>query len=458
MPLRYLVTDDRAWAADFFGRPVQPGDPLVDSAAARAELERDGEAPRFIHLSADPAAEALLLLQTLELRRLPAPIYLITEAGGADERLARLEETGRQVLIWPRDRLRLLALWNDLAPSTPARPTTGIEIIQRRLRCWTPSLLPLAERLALAAEHDVTVLLTGETGVGKSYLAQLLHEQSPRRAERFLTVACGAITPSLIESEFFGHVKGAFTGADRAKIGKFEAAGAGTLLLDEIDALSLEQQANLLRIVESGEFEPVGETQTQKIRCRVVVTSNRDLGREAAAGRFREDLYYRLNVMQFDLAPLRERPMDVPWLIQGLAARYATRFKKPLRALAPETLALLLSHPWPGNLRQLENVLQAAVLVCPGPVLFPEHLPDTLRLAHDRRAQGPAIPPVPPRGGDSLSQNRATTERAVILRALAQHGYSRIDAARALGISRVTLYKKMKKYRLFEREPIALGS
>lgn len=453
-----LVTADRVWAAEFLGRPPLPDDCISDFAASLGALDLDGESPRFIRLAGPIGPDAELLLRTLRLRSLPAPLTFIVDEGCPDGDLARLEAEGGQVYFWPRDRERLRGFWRRTPQEAPPAPAA---LLARRLRCWTPSLVPLAQRLALAAEHDITVLLTGETGTGKTYLARLLHELSPRRSERFCTVPCGAIAPTLIESEFFGHVRGAFTGADRARIGKFAAAGAGTLLLDEVDALPLEQQANLLRIVESGEFEPVGSAETQQIRCRVIVASNRDLAAEVAAGRFRDDLYWRLNVMPFHLPPLRQRQEDLPWLIRGLAARFAAKFKKPLRDVAPETLALLAALHWPGNLRQLENAVQAAVLLCRGDQLLPGDFAELGQSATDAEA----ILPFSPRGAGAappaeptLSRNRESSERTLILRTLAQHGQRRAEAARALGVSRVTLYKKMKKYGLFAAQPLALTS
>jgi two-component system, NtrC family, response regulator HydG len=306
--------------------------------------------------------------------------------------------------------------------------------------------LPLVDRIALGASHDVTVLINGETGTGKTYLARLMHDYSPRRQHRFLTIGCGAISANLIESEFFGHAKGSFTGADRAKIGKFAAVGEGTLLLDEIDTLALEQQATLLRVIETGEFEPVGSTETQHCNARLVVASNIDLEKAVALGKFRADLYFRLNVMSFHLPPLRERISDIEPLARGMAVRFARKFNKELYDIHPEAMAALESFAWPGNLRQLENVVQHAVLMAIGPELLLRHLPAAVQEAADASPfeEEPLIL------GDSLHEQRDQAERSVIQRALVSNGFNRTRAADALGISRVTLYKKMRKYGLLK--------
>lgn len=323
------------------------------------------------------------------------------------------------------------------------------EVIARHLLSQTPSLLPWTERLALVAAHNVTVLLTGETGTGKTHLARLIHECSPRRMHRFLTVPCAALAANLVESEFFGHVQGAFTGADRNKIGKFEAAGDGTLLLDEIDALGLEQQAGLMRVIETGEFEPVGSNETRINRARIIVASNWDLEEAVKAGRFRQDLFYRLNVISFHLPPLRERWQDTEALARGMVNRLTAKFHKEPMTIHPDTLNILEAFPWPGNIRQLENVMQQAVLMATGTELRPEHLPLPVRDCLPRSSLSLG------ERGESLLERRNILERGIIERVLQKSGYSRAQAASLLGVSRVTLYKKMKKYGLLEGEPLA---
>jgi DNA-binding NtrC family response regulator len=400
-------------------------------------------------LTATPADHetALRLVQEIYLRKFP-PVLLLLDANSApsEESTQRLEPYLAQRLTWPEQAAELVAVLGrrlDRVRPFPGTAPEGIhESLSRRLLPQTPSLEFLIDRLAIAAEHDVTVLLTGETGTGKTHVAQLMHECSPRRGAPFLVVPCGAIPPNLMESAFFGHVRGAFTGADRDKVGKFEAAGQGTLLLDEIDALPLEQQAGLLRVIETGEFEPVGSNETRRCRARLIVASNWDLEQAVRQGRFRQDLFYRLNGMSFHLPPLRDRVGDIAPLVRMLAAVYNTRFRKDLFDISLETLETTESHPWPGNIRQLENAVQQAVLMSRGNQLLAEHLPHEIRRVPLQPTNGPVA--------GALERNRDAAERQLIERALATNNQSRTRTAHALGISRVTLYKKMKKYGLLD--------
>ena len=437
------------------------------SQSIQAHLEDHGGRPAFCcpfdnireHLAGDTDGLLLIavanamdlraavrLVQDISLQNLP-PVVVLLGDPSMQGALLPLERYIARRLDWPGEAMALTQLLRDVGRGREFNEKTSEtleDLLSRRLLALTPSLLPLVERIALAAQHDVTVLLNGETGTGKTYLSRLIHDHSPRRAHRFLTVPCGAISANLVESEFFGHVKGAFTGADRPKVGKFAAVGQGTLLLDEIDTLGLEQQATLLRVIETGEFEPVGSIETAQCAGRLIVASNIDLEEAVARAKFRPDLYFRLNVMSFHLPPLRERVQDIAPLARGMAARFNRKFNKDLFDIHPEAMAALEAYPWPGNLRQLENVLQHAVLVSSGPELLLQHLPPAL--------QDQALPSIPheDNGVDSLHHHRDLIERNVIQRALMSNGFSRTRAAGSLGISRVTLYKKMKKYGLMK--------
>lgn len=403
-------------------------------------------------LLAGQPADALAvkgLLQELQLLHYgPRLILLETPAAAVGDSLNGLESRLNQRQMWNEGRDLLAAIaaqatGNGLDFFNPERESTK-ERIGRRLVSHTPSLAPLADQLALAAAHDVTVLLDGETGTGKTFLARLIHECSPRSASRFLVVPCGALAPNLIESEFFGHAKGAFTGADAAKVGKFAAVGSGTLLLDEIDVLSLEHQAKLLRVLETGEFEPVGSNETHTCQGRVIAATNVNLEEAVEGGAFRRDLYYRLNVMAFHLPPLRERVHDIEPLVRGLVARFAMKFRKDLVRIHPETMQALEAFDWPGNIRQLENVVQQAVLLSHGTELLVKNISPLVQ-----NRCGPVFSTRSSAG--TLMQSRESAERASILRALEGANYCRTRAAKALGVSRVTLYKKMRAYGLLAR-------
>jgi transcriptional regulator with PAS, ATPase and Fis domain len=348
-------------------------------------------------------------------------------------------QLARELTVWAR---RSLSPGNRFAD--PATETIS-QKIRRKLVNHTPSLTTMVEQLCIAAAHDVTVLIEGETGTGKSFLAKLIHDCSARKANRFLVVSCGTLSGNLIASEFFGHAKGAFTSADGAKVGKFAAAGEGTILLDEIDTLGLEHQANLLRVIETGEFEPVGSNDTEICKARIIAATNWNLTDAVERGTFRRDLYYRLHVISFRLPPLRHRPEDIGPLVRGMVAKYGTKFNKRLFSVCPEALRTLESFPWPGNIRQLENVVQQAVLTSSGNELKVHHLSPLVQAKSDN----PAVTlPVSNGYGGTLKESRAAMERSNILRALERAGQSRTRAAQLLGISRVTLYKKMGKYGL----------
>ena len=284
---------------------------------------------------------------------------------------------------------------------------------------------------------EATVLITGESGTGKELVARVIHDQSPRRKGPFVAVNCGALPAELLESEMFGHVRGAFTGAVRDRAGRFELASDGTLFLDEVGDLPLSLQVKLLRVLQDGTFERLGENRMRVSHARVVAATHVDLARAVREGRFRDDLYYRLRVVPIEIPPLRHRREDIEPLARVLLARVGARHGRALQ-FSPDVLRVLLQYDWPGNVRELENVLEYAVTVCRGQTLLPEDLPALSSL-------GPALPPGPI--ADASPPDRAIPHReeaAALRQALDAHHWRRADAARALGISRITLWRRMR--------------
>ena len=328
-------------------------------------------------------------------------------------------------------RRRASLLERGLTPPDPGSSFVGESPPFRRL-------LHLVE---LAAPTDSTVLVTGETGTGKEMVAKLLHARSPRRTRPFVVVECAALQEGLLQSELFGHERGAFTGAERAKPGLFEVASGGTVFLDEIGEVSLATQVKLLRVLDTSTFRHVGGTNEIRVDVRVLAATNRDLHAMVRQGLFREDLFYRLSTVSLPLPPLRERGEDVDLLAQAFVARFAERYGVE-RRLSPETLDTLRSHPWPGNVRELLHVVEAAMVVCEGTVILPEHLPASLRCA--------AAAPVAATGVDD-SESLVTLEsleRTHIERTLRATGGHRGNTARILGISERNLYRKLREYGL----------
>jgi DNA-binding NtrC family response regulator len=293
-------------------------------------------------------------------------------------------------------------------------------------------------------DTDTTVLIRGESGTGKGLIAQAIHYTDPRRQDGpYVEVSCGAIPRELLESELFGHVKGAFTSAIRDRIGRFELANGGTILLDEIDSLSPYLQVKLLRVLQQKVFEMVGDTKTKKVDVRIIAATNRDLIEEIKKGNFREDLYYRLNVITIDVPPLRERKSDIPNLVRHFLASFNQKTRRNITSITKETMSLLTDYDWPGNVRELENTLERIVVLSHGEVLTPEDLPEHIL----RKSDNPDLKNLNLRAG-TLKDNLKEPEKQIILQALEQAGWNRKRAADILKINRTTLYNKMKEHSL----------
>ena len=301
----------------------------------------------------------------------------------------------------------------------------------------SPAIRAVLEVIERVAPAVTTVLILGESGTGKELVAKRIHELSPRRDAPFIAVHCAALPESLLESELFGHEKGAFTGASSRKLGRFELAHGGTIFLDEIGELSPAIQAKLLRLLQFKEFERVGGTQTLHADVRILAATNRDLRREVEKGHFREDLYYRLNVVPITVPPLRERREDIPLLAEFFVQRFSRRLGIPTLGVSAEALQILSRYHWPGNVRELENVIERAMVLFRPNWIEPEHLPPELRQGEFGSVETDSdLPPL------------WQVERRMILRALEDTGWNQSAAARQLGISRSRLRYRIKKFRV----------
>ena len=295
----------------------------------------------------------------------------------------------------------------------------------------------LAEK---AARYSTTVLILGESGTGKELIARGIHYEGERAAMPLVPVNCGGIPEHLLESELFGYKKGAFTGADRDKKGLFQAAAGGTIFLDEIGELPLALQVKLLRVLQENEVRPVGDSKHLRVDVRVVAATAKNLEDAVRRGLFREDLYYRLNVLRIALPPLRQRPEDIPPLCQQFLERFNAKMGKRLQTIAPAAMAVLLGYGWPGNVRELENAIERAVLLADGGILMPEHLPSEIDLCR-RGACSDGVPE-----GFSLKAAQRATEEKLIAQALQKTSGNRTQAARLLEISHPSLLSKIKTY------------
>jgi DNA-binding NtrC family response regulator len=299
-------------------------------------------------------------------------------------------------------------------------------------------LLQLIERVA---PSESTVLITGETGSGKERVAKLIHARSPRRFSPFVIVDCAALQEGLLQSELFGHERGAFTGADRAKPGLFEVAHRGTIFLDEIGEVSQATQVNLLRVLDTSTFRHVGGTAEISVDVRVVAATNRDLAKMVKQGAFREDLFYRLSTITIEIAPLRERGGDIEIMARHFMATLNERFRCA-RQLSPAALQLLRAHNWPGNVRELRHAIEAAMIVCDGPEILPEHLPGAVRRSAPVHATSAPV--------NGRVQTLEELELAQIRLALEAAGGHRGNAAKMLGVSERNLYRKLREHRLVQ--------
>jgi two-component system NtrC family response regulator len=445
-PIRILVVDDEQNARDAL-RSILAEEGYVVEEAADGE-EGLAKLSTFLPdlVLADvrmPKMDGLTLLKKAKEQGSSATFLVMTAFASIEAAVEAMRSGAENFLVKPLDVNAVLAVLEKVIEKR--RLVREAEILRERVRerfrfdkiiGESPELQAVFDVIKRAAPTKATVLVLGESGTGKELVAQAIHEESPRKEKPFVRVNCAALSESLLESELFGHEKGSFTGAIGRKEGRFELADGGTLFLDEIGEISPSLQVKLLRVLQTHEFERVGGTQTLKVDLRLVAATNKDLAAEVKAGHFREDLFYRLNVVAVTLPPLRQRKGDIPALVDFFIEKYAKSYTKEIKGLAPGTLNALLSHDWPGNVRELENVVERAVVLARAEQLTSDDLPPALQGPRPTGKPGSLIP------GGTLYD----IEREAILRTLEMVSGSTARASDVLGISIRKVQYRLKEY------------
>ncbi|MFO0972076.1 MAG: sigma-54 dependent transcriptional regulator [Phycisphaerae bacterium] len=456
-PTRVLVVDDDkiilTSLAEFLRVEGYAVTGVGSVAEAIGELERSAPAVVITDVNM-PRSDGFELLRVLRQRFAEVVPIVITGYGTIESAVEAIKMGAYDYLTKPivDDEIRLVleravAQQALLAENRSLKRQLGERYSLDAIIGHDHKMLKLFDLVETVADTRTTVLLTGESGTGKTLVARTLHQRSARRDKPFVEVSCGAVPETLLESELFGHVKGAFTGATAEKIGKVKAADGGTLFLDEINSASASFQAKLLRVLQERQFEPVGSNKTETVDVRFILACNVDLRREAQAGRFRPDLYYRIAVVTLQLPSLAERLGDIPRLAERFLAKYRAELGKDVAGIAPEALQALQRYHWPGNVRELENAIERAAVLCKGRTILVDDLPGAVL------EPAPAARPGAAAGewgwsGESLDASLAGPEKAILLAALQAHQWNRQSTAKALDINRTTLYKKMKRYGL----------
>ncbi|GIX50059.1 MAG: DNA-binding response regulator [Limisphaera sp.] len=382
-----------------------------------------------------PGISGLETLRRARQQNALLPVLLVTAYADIREAVGAMRDGALNYLPKPIDLEELLQQVRQATGQPAERAEPGpLPELPPDVVAVSPQMRALLRDAALVAASESRVLITGESGVGKEVVADLIHAWSPRAHGPLIKINCAAIPETLLESELFGHEKGAFTGATRQRIGRFEEARGGTLFLDEIGDMALPLQAKLLRVIQDGRFQRIGSNLDIHSDARILASTNRDLETAVREGRFREDLYYRLNVVELHVPPLRERPED----ILPLATHFLRQFAGGRARFAPSVAEILQRYAWPGNVRELRNVMERAALLCRGELVLPEHLP--ARILRSVEEQGEP-------GGSEESLRLEEVERQKILETLQRCGFNRTETARVLGISRRTLVYKLQRYR-----------
>jgi two-component system, NtrC family, response regulator HydG len=413
---------------------------VADSGEHALEALRNGKFSMMISDVRMPGLSGIETLRQARKEQIMVPVLLVTAFTDVRDAVAAMRDGAVNYLAKPIDLDELLAsVQHATGIARPATVHAEDKPLPEDVVARSPLMNSVLRDASLIAPSETRVLISGESGVGKEILADVIHAWSSRAKGPMVKVNCAAIPETLLESELFGHERGSFTGAHAQRIGRFEEARDGTIFLDEVAEMSPQLQAKLLRVTQNGTFQRVGSNREVHTNARILAASNKNLEDEVKNGRFREDLFYRLNVVELNIPPLRERRED----IIPLATRFITEFAKG-RARFSETVAACLEHyPWPGNVRELRNAMERAVLLARGELILPEHLPTKVREA----AAAQPAPAVPATAAAPDAEQLEEIERTAILQALRKHDFNRTETAKALGISRRALIYKLQRYR-----------
>jgi DNA-binding NtrC family response regulator len=463
-----LVVDDDSAVLSMLGRVARrEGYEVLTCGGGREALERMGQA-RIDLVVVDlmmPDVGGLEVIKAIRDANQSSQIVIMSGQATIDSAVEAVKLGARDYLTKPFDLHRLRDLLGDIKRDvSQLRDRLAIESdLAQHLNFQGmigrgPAMQELFDLIRRLAPHVRTALITGETGTGKELVARALHQVGPRRDRKFITINCSAVVETLFESELFGHVRGAFTGATDNKVGMFELANGGTLFMDEVGELPAALQAKLLRTLEVGEVQRVGSLDQRKVDVRVIAATNRDLVEEVQRGQFRSDLYYRLNIVEIRLPPLRERSEDIPYLTAAFVRELAKRFRKPLVGVTPAAERLLVSAPWDGNVRELKNVIERACMLASGDLVTERELSDSLAQQSARAVRplaapmtgvsAPAGPSAPAAQAASDQGSLKEIEREHVERALKQTGGNKAAAARMLGLSRRAFYRRLERHGL----------
>jgi two-component system response regulator HydG len=434
--LRILVVDDQSGVRELLAAVLVADGHDVEAASDGAEGVRSlgsGFHDLVIMDIRMPGMDGITALERVKELSPRTGVVMMTAYASVDTAVKAMKLGAFDYITKPIDIDEVRAVIARFLESVDPAEVDGLSVESRDVVGASDALRAVLELAHRVAASDATVLILGESGTGKEVVAREIHRASPRAHHPFVAVNCSAIPETLLESELFGHEKGSFTGAVRQKRGRFELAEGGTIFLDEIGDMSPALQAKLLRFLQDHRLQRVGGSIDVVVDARVIAATNRDLEREVADGRFRDDLFFRLNVVTVTVPPLRERPEDVPLLVEHFLKLFAPEGAKPKR-ISPRAMRLLMGHPWPGNVRELENAVQRAVVLSRGETIFPEHLPPRVREA---QPGGPAA---------GAGRTMREIERDVIVKTLKETGGNRTKTAVILAISRRTLQNKIKEY------------